>query len=135
MSGIIIDTCIWSLALRGSKPRDRKVAAILTQLIEQNRATILGPIRQEVLSGYSEFEKFKELKKKLVHFPNEIILDVDYETAAEYSNLCRRNGVQGSHIDFLICAVAARTKMKIYTTDKEFSKYASYLPISIYEEN
>ena len=135
MSGIIIDTCIWSLALRGSKPRDLKVAAILTQLIEQNRATILGPIRQEVLSGYSEFEKFNELKNRLVHFPNETILDVDYETAAEYSNLCRRNGIQGSHIDFLICAVAVRTKMKIYTTDKDFSKYANYLPISIYEEN
>ena len=135
MSGIIIDTCIWSLALRGSKPRDLQVAAILTQLIEQNRATILGPIRQEVLSGYSEFEKFNELKNRLVHFPNEIILDVDYETAAEYSNLCRRKGIQGSNIDFLICAVAIRTKMKIYTTDKDFSKYANYLPISIYEEN
>ena len=135
MSGIIVDTCIWSLALRGSKPRDRKVAAMLTQLIEQNRATILGPIRQGVLSGYSEFDTFRELKSKLAHFPNENILDLDYETAAEYSNLCRRNGVQGSHIDFLICAVAVRTKMKIYTTDKDFGKFANHLPISIYDEN
>lgn len=135
MSGVIVDTCIWSLALRSNQPRDRKVASALTQLIEQNRVAILGPIRQEVLSGYSEFDKFRELKNKLVHFPNEAILDVDYETAAEYSNLCRRNGVQGSHIDFLICAVASRTRMKIYTTDKDFIRYADYLPISIYEEN
>ena len=111
------------------------MAAMLTQLIEQNRATILGPIRQGVLSGYSEFDTFRELKSKLAHFPNENILDLDYETAAEYSNLCRRNGVQGSHIDFLICAVAVRTKMKIYTTDKDFGKFANHLPISIYDEH
>ena len=75
------------------------------------------------------------MKNRLVHFPNEPVLDVDYETAAEYSNLCRRNGFQGSHTDFLICAVAARTKMKVCTTDKDFSNYAKYLPFSMYDEN
>lgn len=34
MSGVMIDTCIWSLALRGKTPRNRQVAEVLTTLIE-----------------------------------------------------------------------------------------------------
>ncbi|MEM7556386.1 MAG: hypothetical protein AAF378_20260 [Cyanobacteria bacterium P01_A01_bin.84] len=52
----------------------------------------------------------------------------------EYSNICRRQGIQGSHTDFLICAVATRLKMQIYTSDKDFSYYSKHLPISLYRE-
>jgi hypothetical protein len=45
MSGVIVDTCIWSLALRGKTPRDREVTNELTTLIEENRAKIIGLIR------------------------------------------------------------------------------------------
>lgn len=39
------------------------------------------------------------------------------ERAAEFYNHCRNKGVQGSNTDFLICAVAARFKTPIFTTD------------------
>ncbi len=135
MSGVIIDTCIWSLALRGANSRDEKVAEELTMLIDENRAKILGLIRQELLSGYSDFSRYEKLRNKLRYFPNEQIIDSDYESAAEYSNLCRRKGIQGSHIDFLICAVANRLNMKIYTNDKDFIHYSNYLPISLHNPN
>lgn len=132
MSGVIVDTCIWSLALRGETPRDREVTNELTALIEENRAKIIGLIRQEILSGYSDLARYEKLKNKLRAFPNEQVIDIDYESAAEYSNICRSKGVQGSHIDFLICAVAIRLKMQIYTSDKDFSHYSKHLPISLY---
>ena len=53
MSGVIVDTCIWSLAFRGKTPRNHQVVAELTSLIKENRAKIIGLIRQEILSGYS----------------------------------------------------------------------------------
>ncbi len=134
MSGVLVDTCMWSLAFRGKTPREQSVAHELTKLIDENRAKIIGPIRQEVLSGYSEHAKYVKLRNKLVYFPNETIANSDYEVAAEYSNLCRRHGVQGSHTDFLICSVASRLKIKIYTNDKDFNKYSEYLPISLYSE-
>ncbi len=134
MSGVIVDTCMWSLALRGKTPRDQKVAEELTMLIDENRAKILGPIRQEVLSGYSDFSRYEKLRNKLRYFPNELIIDLDYESAAEYSNLCRKKGIQGSHTDFLICAVATRLQMKIYTNDQDFIHYSDYLPISLHNE-
>lgn len=134
MSDVIVDTCMWSLALRGKTPKNQKVAEELTKLIKENRAKIIGAIRQEVLSGYSDFARYEKLRNKLQYFPNEQIIDDDYETAAEYSNLCRKKGIQGSHIDFLICAVAIRLQMKIYTNDKDFSHYANYLSISFHHE-
>ena len=135
MSGVIVDTCIWSLALRGKTSRDREVTNELTSLIKENRAKIIGLIRQEILSGYSDLARYEKLRNKLRAFPNEQVIDIDYESAAEYSNICRRKGVQGSHTDFLICAVATRLKMQIYTSDKDFSHYSKHLPISLYREN
>ncbi|MGG6264696.1 hypothetical protein ACQ4M3_14865 [Leptolyngbya sp. AN03gr2] len=57
----------------------------------------------------------------------------DYETAAEFFNLCRRNGVQGSNTDFLICAVAYRRNDSIFTTDQDFTAFQAYLPILLLE--
>lgn len=131
MSGVLVDTCIWSLALRSNTPKDTGVTGHLTQLIEDNQVRIIGAIRQELLSGYTDKNRFDRLRQKLIHFPNEPILDADYESAAEYANLCRAKGIQGSHTDFLICAVAIRAGFQIYTTDKDFQHYAKHLPIAL----
>lgn len=45
-----------------------------------------SPFRQEILSGYSDFARYEKLRNKLRAFPNEQVIDVDYESAAEYSN-------------------------------------------------
>jgi len=135
MSGVIIDTCMWSLAFRSQTPKEKGVATELAKLIDDNRAKIIGPIRQEVLSGYSDFNSYEKLRSKIRYFPNERIIDSDYEAAAEYSNLCRKNGIQGSHIDFLICATSSRLGMKIYTNDKDFINFKKHLPISLHSNS
>ncbi|MEW8563829.1 MAG: PIN domain-containing protein, partial [Candidatus Thiodiazotropha sp.] len=120
MSGVLVDTCVWSLAFRSGTRKESAFADQLTQLIDDNQVKIIGPIRQELLSGYSEKNAFDKLRQKLAYFPNEQLLDIDYESAAEYSNICRAKGIQGSHTDFLICAAAVRLKYTIFTTDKDF---------------
>lgn len=132
MRGVLVDTCIWSLALRRRTSEDESVSRELTALIFSEEAKLIGPIRQEILSGYSNVDQYNKLKNKLAHFPNKKIQDIDFICAAEFSNLCRKKGIQGSHIDYLICAVAHRTKMKIYTHDKDFTFYSKYLPIELY---
>ncbi len=135
MSGVIVDTCMWSLAFRSKTPKEKEVTEELTTLIDENRARIIGPIRQEVLSGYSKFSDYEKLKYILQYFPNVPIVDSDYEAAAEYSNLCRKKGIQGSHIDFLIGAVSTRSKMKIFTNDKDFINYSKYLPLTLHSRS
>lgn len=133
MSGVLVDTCVWSLALRSATPKETNIAERLTRLIDGNQVKIIGPIRQELLSGYSKKESYDKLKHKLRYVPNEAVLDNDYECAAEYSNFCRSKGIQGSHTDFLICAVSARLKLKVFTTDNDIKSYAKHLPIALLE--
>ena len=134
MSGVLVDTSVWSLALRGRTPREASVAEQLTRLIDENQVKIIGAIRQELLSGYTDKNSYEKLRQKLLYFPNEPTLDSDYEAAAEYSNFCRSKGIQGSHVDFLICSVAIRAKFKIYTTDKDFKHYPKHLPLLLFEQ-
>jgi hypothetical protein len=62
------------LALRGKSPRDISVSSELIKLIHAEKAKIIVCIRQEVLSGYSDFNQYSKLKDKLVYFPNEPIM-------------------------------------------------------------
>jgi predicted nucleic acid-binding protein len=128
---ILVDTSVWSLALRRNKQSD--YAEKLTDLIHLSQVVMIGPVRQELLSGISNSKAFEDLKIRLEYFDDLPITTSDYETAAEYFNLCRSHGIQGAHTDFLICAVAANNNLLIFTTDKDFEYYAKHLPIRIYE--
>jgi len=130
---VVVDTPIWSYALRTRNNEYQYEIDQLKALIRDQRALIIGPIRQEILSGYSDLRKFRKLKEKLSCFENIPIQDIDYELAAELCNQCRKKGIQGSHIDFLICAVAKRIDVPIFTTDKDFSRYQKIISIKLYE--
>ena len=129
---VLVDTCIWSHALSSKKPEFETQVKSLEALIADQRVLIIGAIRQEVLSGYSDLNKFETLKTRLSYFENTPILDEDYITAARFYNECRQKGVQGSHIDLLICAVAVRLNVPIFTSDKDFGLYQQHLPIKLY---
>jgi predicted nucleic acid-binding protein len=131
---VIIDTPVRSLAFR-KKGSNENNAIInnLIYLIRNEQIKIIGSIRQEVLSGISNKNKFYEIKNKMIVFTDHIIQTSEYEFAAECSNECRRNGIQGSHTDFLICAVSIKNDWEIFTEDKDFFEYEKYLPIKIYK--
>jgi hypothetical protein len=129
---VLVDTPIWSYALRSKNNDYQTEIDALTSLIRDQRVLIIGPIRQEILSGYSDRRNFRIIKEKLSYFINTPILDTDYELAAEFSNKCRKKGVQGSHIDFLICAVANRIDIPIFTNDKDFEHYQNIISIKLF---
>ncbi|MCP3887435.1 MAG: PIN domain-containing protein [Desulfobulbaceae bacterium] len=130
---ILVDTPIWSYALRSQNKKYQAEINELTLLIRDQKAMIMGPIRQEILSGYSDIRKYKKLREKLSYFENAPILDSDYELAAELCNKCRRKGIQGSHIDFLICAVAKRMDAPVFTMDKDFSQYKKIISLKLHK--
>lgn len=131
---VLVDTPIWSYALRSQKAEFDSLVKDFESLIYDHRVIIIGPIRQELLSGYSQRAKFNNLVDKLKHFENAPIKDIDYIQAASFSNTCRSKGIQGSHIDFLICAVAYRLKANIFTTDNDFKYYAKHIPIKLHRQ-
>ncbi len=133
---VLVDTSIWSIAFRRSigklSSNEKTVLDSLKRLIEELNIIIIGPIRQEILSGIDNQRQFSKLKEKLWAFDDLPIISRDYELAAEFCNLCRKNGIQGSHIDFLICAVALRNKLSIFTIDKDFEMYSKYTGINLF---
>ena len=133
---VLVDTNIWSLALRRSKPHSKqaeaKITGMLAELIRDNRVRLIGPIRQELLSGIRETTQFDRLKEYLRAFPDEPLRTDDFEDAAQCSNQCRSKGVTGSSIDFLICATSLSRRWQIFTTDTDFRAYAGILPISLF---
>ena len=92
---------------------------------------MVGPVRQELLSGISNVDEFNKLKLKLEAYNDFPITTREYVTAAKFYNTCRKYGVQGSKIDFLICAVAVNNDMHIYTKDMDFDNFSKYLPIKL----
>jgi predicted nucleic acid-binding protein len=129
---VIIDTSIWSLALRRRKVQENKYVEELEELIKEVRAQLIGPVRQELLNGIKSEKQFRVLKKHLRAFKDLDIETVDYELASEYFNTARKNGIQGSNTDFLLCAVSTRLRMPIFTTDKDFLNFQSVLPIELH---
>lgn len=104
----------------------------LAELIGEMRARIIGPVRQEVLSGVRTDEQFDRLRAALGAFPDLELQTEDFERAAQFYTLCRRRGVQGSNTDFLLCAVAERHELSILTADKDFDHFAEHLPVTLH---
>jgi len=129
---IIVDTCIWSLALRRNSVEDNPYIEELKNLIEEIRVQVIGPIRQELLSGIKSKKQFETLKLHLKAFADIELESKDYELAAEYFNAARKKGIQGSNTDFLICAISSRRKMSILTTDKDFTNFQSVFPVILH---
>ncbi|HLM80776.1 MAG TPA: PIN domain-containing protein [Terriglobales bacterium] len=133
---VLVDTPVWSLALRRRPKhlsRSRQgLANALAELIREGRAQMVGPIRQELLSGIREEAQFKKIRNYLRAFREPSLEAEDYEDAARMSNRCRSRGIAGSAVDFLICAAAHRRGWTILTTDRDFQNYAEVLPLRLH---
>jgi len=130
---VLVDTSVWSLAFRRNTATDSREVGILADLIKDGRVTLLGMVRQELLSGIRHAAQFERLKERLRAFPEAALETDDHETAARYYNTCMAAGILGSTVDYLICAYASRRKMQIFTTDPDFKHYAQHIPISLLE--
>jgi hypothetical protein len=130
---VLVDTCIWSYALRHKNP-DLEIETILKEIIKDGRLVIIGPIRQEILSGISKETQFEFLKELLSPFEDVPLTSNHFIKAAEFSNMCMKKGIQGSNTDFLICSIAYLENLEIFTTDLDFNNYKKYLPIKLFEK-
>ena len=133
---ILVDTSIWSLALRRRPTVLTAAEARLVEewahLVSEGVAGLIGPIRQEILSGVRRPEAFQALRRELSDVPHLGIDAVDYDRAAEFFNVCRARGVTGGPIDMLISAVAYRHGVPIFTVDTDYARYARHIPLRLH---
>ena len=134
---VLIDANVLSLALRRHphllQAADRVVVNRFLKLSQDGSAVLIGIVRQEMLSGLRFPEQFERLKTVLDGYLYIPTIQIDHDVAAESYNKCSRRGVAPGPIDMLICATAIRHALPIFTVDAEFNRYASVLPIRLYD--
>ena len=64
---VLVDTSVWSLALRRSLPHAGPEVLELIELIREVRVLMIGPIRQELLSGVKNKAQFQKLLHHIVY--------------------------------------------------------------------
>ncbi len=129
---MLVDTCVWSLVFRRRDPPSPGINAELQRLIRADNAKLMGAIRQELLAGISGVKGFVQLRDRLRDYPDLVPVRDEYETAAEFLTTCRKRGVQGSPTDMLLCAVAARREMTIFTTNQDLLRYQKFVQVRLH---
>jgi len=61
---VIVDTSVWSLALRRDKGEPNAIVNEFRHMIQDHRVQMIGPIRQEILSGIRSESQFTPLLHK-----------------------------------------------------------------------
>ena len=105
----------------------------LAELVREGRIVIIGPVRQELLSGLKGTQQFEQLRDHLRAFPDLELETADFEEAAHSFNRCRSKGIQGANTDFLMCAVASRRHLSIFTTDGDFREFSRVLSLTLHQ--
>ncbi len=130
---ILVDTSVWSLALRRSSGVVNEEAIVLKTIIEQGEDIyLLGIILQEVLQGIRNSKDFLALKEYFKAFPLIDLAREDYVRAAELKNQLIGKGKQASTIDVLIASAAISHHCHLFTADKHFTQIAEHSELKLF---
>ncbi len=133
---IIVDTSVWSLALRRCKPGTEQPGEALTlrRLIEADEhVAVPGIVLQELLSGIRERSQFQRLKEVLSGFPVMLATEQSHVEAARISNTCRAKGIALSAVDCLIAATAIEHGARLFTVDRDFFHLSKHIRLKLFE--
>ena len=130
---LLVDTSVWSLALR----RDGAVAtpevAALREAIEGSDVVVTtGLVLQELLQGFNGPKDRQAIMDRFGALPLIQPDREDHVAAAEVRNACRRSGVQMGTIDALLIQLCGRHNLTLLSADKDFSNAAAFVPFNLW---
>lgn len=129
---VIVDTSVWSLALRRKKKSEGTAVQKLHTLIAHGERIFLpGLILQELLQGIQQASQVQKLIHTMEGFPLLEPTREDYVAAAELRNLCNQKGVQAGTIDFLIAALCLKYDCRLLTSDNDFVRIAKHCKLQL----
>lgn len=129
---VIVDTSVWSLALRRTPSDQTLPVQKLTQFIQKGESIfLLGVILQEILQGLRSQKEMQSLLELLSAFPIIEPRRADYVAAAKLRNHCAVKGIQAGTIDFLIAAICIQYQCGLLTTDQDFTFIAQHSALKL----
>lgn len=131
----LVDTSVWSIVYRRRRPTqsvaEQAALSRWSALVDADAAVLIGPVRQELLTGVRTSQEFDRLRRVIDYFA---LLRLDahtFDLAAHFHNECRMAGIAAGDTDMTICAAAAEHSVSILTLDLDFPRYATVLPIAL----
>lgn len=130
---LLVDTSVWSLALRrDTAATEPEVATLKDALAGSDVVVTTGLVLQELLQGFvgpkakaQIIESFAALA--LVQPDRE-----DHVAAAELRNACRSAGVQLGTVDAVIAQLCVRHGLMLLTTDRDFAHAAKHSKLKLW---
>ena len=129
---MLVDTSVWSLALRRSPPPSAPEVALLRADLERGEIVVTtGLILQELLQGFQGPTARKEIIRKFSLLPVLTPEIEDHVEAAALRNHCRRKGIQVGTIDALIARLCIRHELPLLTADRDFEAMAQHCALTL----
>jgi predicted nucleic acid-binding protein len=133
VTGIVVDTSAWSLALRRqhaqpTSPVVQKLAAVLQ---DGPPIVLIGIVLQELLQGLRSSNQFTRILQALAVFPLVEPIREDYVEAARVRNICAGKGLQVGTIDCLIAAMCLQHDCLLLTADADFEAIARHTALRL----
>jgi predicted nucleic acid-binding protein len=130
---ILIDTSVWSLALRrDGDAGEPEVQALKDACLGDEAIVTTGLVLQELLQGFSGPKAQAQIVQRFTALPLTQPDREDHVGAAGIRNACRRAGVQVGTIDALLAQLCVRHALTLSTTDKAFVRAAKHCPLSVW---
>ena len=121
MLKIIVDTSVWSEALRRKGQSLESKNIFLNEIIQNEDKIILtGIILQEILTGIKNDILFSNIKNILKDFAYIEAKKKDYIDAADLKNKLSKKGVTAGSVDFLIACICINNNFLLASYDNDF---------------
>ncbi len=132
---LLVDTSVWSLALRRDGKQSRPEVLFLARALEEGESVFTtGLILQELLQGFRGPKSRDAILERFACLPLLIPDRHDHVQAAELRNTCRRRGLQVGTIDALLAQLCLRHSLAMLTTDRDFENVAELHPLELWRQ-
>ena len=131
---LLVDTSVWSLALRRDPVSAAPQVRALRDALEGDEIVVTtGLVLQELLQGFAGPRARKDIIDRFAALPLLGPDRQDHNDAAALRNRCRRAGVQVGTIDSLLAQLCIRHGLTLLTTDNDFVHAASHCALKLWK--
>ena len=129
---LLVDTSVWSLALRRDAPDHPAVARLGDALTRGEHVFATGLVLQELLQGFRGARTAAMIIERFASLPFIAPSRADHVEAARLRNTCRRRGVQVGTMDALLAWLCISRELVMLSTDRDFVGVARWTPLELW---
>jgi len=131
--GLLVDTSVWSTALRRDAPASVPEVTELKRALEAGDTLyVTGLIIQELLQGLTKPKAHRQIIDHFKALPLLVPDREDHIQAAALRSKCRGRGLQAGAIDALLAQLCIRHRLTMLSTDHDFRHISKVVRLSVW---